>query len=221
MLWPFGITMTEPYRGCMPRRAFAGLIFTAALAYAAPAPCMEPKWPSGPYRYLIIDQDIKGVLVEFGRNAGLPVDVSDQVTGRLRGQVAAATATAREFLDSLCDSNNLIWYFDGAVLHVNTKAEIRTELVSLGRFSRDEATEKLTALGVADARFPVRSTDNASVISVSGPPKFVSMVRQALRPLPPAREDSRGDEVSVRVFRGGAVSAPPEISPASRPKSRS
>jgi type II secretory pathway component GspD/PulD (secretin) len=205
----------------MRKPMIACLVLSAVLAAAGPALGMEPKWPSGPYKYLVIDQDIKGVVVEFGRNAGLPVDVSDQVTGRLRGQVAAATATAREFLDSLCDSQNLIWYFDGAVLHVNAKAEIRTELVSLGRFSREEATEKLTALGVADARFPVRSTDNASVISVSGPPKFVSMVRQALQPLPPAREDSRGDEVRVRVFRGGAVSAPPEISAASRPKSRS
>jgi type III secretion protein C len=181
---------------------------------------MEPQWRPDPYKYLVIDQDIKGVLVEFGRNVGMPVDVSDEVKGRLRGQVTAATATAREFLDSLCDSHNLVWYFDGAVLHVNAKAEIRTELVGLGRFSPDEAREKLTALGVADARFPVRTTDNASVISVSGPPKFVSMVRQALRPPPPAQEDPRGDEVKVRVFRGGAIAVPPETLVASRTKPR-
>jgi type II secretory pathway component GspD/PulD (secretin) len=198
----------------------AALVFSAALASVGPALGMEPKWPSGPYKYLVIDQDIKGVVVEFGRNAGMPVDVSDQVKGRLRGQVATATATAREFLDNLCDSSNLVWYFDGAVLHVDAKAEIRTELVNLGRFSPEEASEKLTALGVADARFPVRTTDNASVISVSGPPKFVSMVRQALRPPPPAQEDPRGDEVKVRVFRGGALAVPPEKSVASRAKSR-
>src|ERR1700676_4999326 len=101
---------------CMSKRMVAGLVFSAALASAAPALGMDPKWPSGPYKYLVIDQDIKGVLVEFGYNVGLPVDVSDQVEGRLRGQFAAATATAREFLDSLCDSHNLVWYFDGAVL---------------------------------------------------------------------------------------------------------
>jgi type II secretory pathway component GspD/PulD (secretin) len=134
----------------MSRRMIPGLVFAASLASAGAALGAEPKWPSGLYRYLVIDQDIKGVLIEFGRNAGLPVDVSDEVKGRLRGQVAAATATAREFLDSLCDSHNLIWYFDGAVLHVNAKAEIRTEVVSLGRLSLKEASEKLTALGVVD-----------------------------------------------------------------------
>jgi type II secretory pathway component GspD/PulD (secretin) len=204
---------------CMSKRIIAGLVFTAALAVASPAVGMDPKWPSGPYKYLVVDQDIKGVLVEFGYNVSVPVDVSDRVEGRLRGQFAAPTATAREFLDSLCDSHNLVWYFDGAVLHINAKAEIRTELVDVGRFSPEEATKKLTALGVADARFPMRSTDNANVISVSGPPKYVAMVQRALRPPPPAREDNRGDEVRVRVFRGGAMAVPPETSLASRAKS--
>jgi type II secretory pathway component GspD/PulD (secretin) len=204
----------------MPMRMVAGFIISAALTSAGPALGMEPSWPSGPYRYLVIDQDIKGVLAEFGRNTGLPVDVSDQVKGRLRGQVAAPTATAREFLDSLCDSHNLVWYFDGAVLHINDRAEIATELINLGRFSPADAREKLTELGIADARFPLRSTDKASVISVSGPPKFVTMVKQALRPPPRAQEDPRGDEVKVRVFRGGTAAEPPDLSVASRPKSK-
>jgi type III secretion protein C len=190
----------------MPRGTVAGLAFVAALVAARPAIGMEPKWPSGPYKYWVVDQDIKGILVEFGRNVGVPVDVSDQVKGRLRGKVAAAAATAREFLDSLCDGNELVWYFDGASLHVNAKTEITTELVSLGRFSREEALKKLAGLGIDDARFPVRSTNNASVISVSGPPKLVSMVRQALQQ--PAKEDTGRDEVRVRVFRGGALEVP-------------
>jgi type III secretion protein C len=159
---------------------------------------------------MVIDQDIKGVLVEFGRNVSLPVDISDQVKGRLRGQLAMPTA--REFLDNLCASYGLVWYFDGAVLHVNTKAEIRTELVSIGRLSRGEATDKLSALGISDARFQVRTTEDAGVISVSGPPSFVSLVRQTLdalaRQLPPVRE---GDEITVHVFRGGATSPSTEV----------
>jgi type III secretion protein C len=201
---------------CMPRRMVAGLVFSVAFAAAGPALGMEPKWPSGPYKYWVVDQDIKGILVEFGRNVVVPVDVSDKVKGRLRGQVAVATATAREFLDSLCDSHDLVWFFDGAVLHVNAKAEITTELVSLGGSSREEALEKLAGLGIGDARFPVRSTENAGVVSVSGPPKLISMVRQALKPPPLAKEDARGDDVRVRVFRGGALAAPPTMFVAER-----
>jgi type II secretory pathway component GspD/PulD (secretin) len=191
----------------MPRRSFTGLVLAAVLGSAAPVLGAEPPWPPGPYKYLVIDQDIKDVLAEFGRNIGLPVRVSDYVKGRLRGQIAVTTATAREYLDSLCESYNLVWYFDGAVLHVSAKSETRTELVRIGRLSPTQAGERLTALGYADARFPLRSTEDAAVVSVSGPPPFVSLVRQTLatpapRP-PPVQEDTHVDETTIRVIRGG------------------
>ncbi len=200
----------------MSTRVFTVLVLTAVLGSAHAALGMEPKWPAGPYKYVVIDQDVKGVLTEFGRNIGVPVDLSEQVKGRLRGRLAVATA--REFLDKLCESYGLVWYFDGAVLHVNAKAEIRTELISIGRLPPGEVSEKLNALGIADPRFPVRSTQDNGVVSVSGPPPFVSLVRQtltALAPPSPVREDSHGDEIRVRVFRGGAMLAP-QSSSASR-----
>jgi type II secretory pathway component GspD/PulD (secretin) len=198
----------------MAGRTLTCLVFAAAAVTARPALGTEPQWPAAPYKYLVIDQDIKGVMAEFGRNIGLPVDVSDQVKGRLRGQLAPATATAREFLGNLCESYGLVWYYDGAVLHINTKSEIRTELINIGRLSPGEVGEKLSALGVADTRFQVRSTEDAGVISVSGPPPFVSMVRQTLAILlrrpPPVQEDTHGDEIKVRVFRGSTMSTPSE-----------
>ena len=190
----------------MSRRGFIALVVTAAVVTAALAPAahaVEPAWPAGPYKYMVIDQDVKGVLAEFGRNIGVPIDVSDQVKGRLRGRLGGAPA--REFLDRLCESYGLVWYFDGAVLHVNARSEIRTELVSVSRLSPEEVSEKLTALGIADARYPVRSTQDTGVVSVSGPPPFLSLVRQSLNRLAPSvREDNHGDETRVRVFRGGA-----------------
>ncbi len=171
----------------------------------------EPPWPEGPYKYLVIDQDLKGVLVEFGRNLRVPVDVSDQVRGRLRGQLRVAPA--REFLEKLCESYGLVWYFDGAVLHISAKTEIRTELINIGRFPPAEVNEKLNALGIGDPRYPVKTTEDVGVVAVSGPPPFVSLVRRTLTSLapPPVREEPRGDEPTVRVFRGGALMAPPQI----------
>src|SRR4029077_13472048 len=145
----------------MSRRGFIALVVTAAVVTAALAPAgtahaVEPAWPAGPYKYMVIDQDVKGVLAEFGRNIGVPIDVSDQVKGRLRGRLGGAPA--REVLDRLCESYGLVWDFEGAVLHVTSRSEIRTELVSVSRLSPEEVSEKLTALCTADARYPVRST---------------------------------------------------------------
>jgi type III secretion protein C len=188
------------------------LIVVVAAVLAAPLACahaMEPKWPTGPYKYLIIDQDIKGVLSEFSHNIDVPVDLSDQVKGRLRGRLP--TTNAKEFLDSLCESYGLVWYFDGAVLHVNAKSELKTELISIGRLPPGEVTAKLGKLGIADPRFPVRSTPDAGIVSVSGPPPFIALVRQTLNAMaraaapPTAHEDNHGDEVRVRVFRGSSM----------------
>jgi type II secretory pathway component GspD/PulD (secretin) len=203
----------------MPRRVLPGLVFTAALMAIGPVLCADLPLPPGPYRYLVVDQDIKGVLVEFGRNVDLPVDVSDQVKGRLRGQIS--TTTAREFLDGLCESYGLVWYFDGAALHINAKTEVRSELVSTGRLSPREAAEKLSALGISDARFPVRTTEDSGVVSVSGPPPFLSQTRQTLTALGRrVREDTGNDEIQVRVFRGGYSPAPSDGPVASRVRSK-
>jgi type III secretion protein C len=198
------------------------LVVIAALTLSAgSARSMEPKWPPGPYKYMVIDQDIKSVLTEFGRNIDVPVDVSDQIKGRLRGRLQVTAA--KEFLNMLCESYGLVWYFDGAVLHVNARTEVKTELVNIGRLSPEDVTDRLNTLGIADPRFPVRSTPDAGVVSVSGPPPFVSLVRQTLiasarAAAPPAvREDTHGDEIRVRVFRGGAT-APPDPGTASRAK---
>lgn len=209
----------------MPRRTLAILVFFVAAVFAGHVLAGEPKWPPGPFKYLVIDQDVKGVLVEFGRNVRVPVDVSDQVKGRLRGQIEVAPVTAREFLNRLCENYGLVWYFDGAVLHVSAQAETRTEFVSIGRLSPGEASEKLSALGVADARFPMRTTQDSGVMSISGPPPFVSLVRQSLAALtrrsPPVREDDHGDEIRIRVFRGGSATVPSETPVTSGTKSRS
>jgi type II secretory pathway component GspD/PulD (secretin) len=208
----------------MPRRVLTGVVLAVALTSAGPAllrPALgaELALPPGPYKYLVIDQDVKGVLVEFGRNVGLPVDVSDQVKGRLRGQIS--TATAREFLDGLCESYGLVWYFDGATLHINANTEVRTELVNVGGLPPAEATEKLKALGVSDLRFPVGTTADTGIVSVSGPPPFLSLARKTLTTLAnrvPPREDSGSNEIRVRVFRGGATPAISDEVVASRTK---
>jgi type III secretion protein C len=184
----------------MPKLLPFLLIVIAALAWLiTPVQALEPKWPLGPYKYLVIDQDVKDVLSEFGRNIGVPVDVSGQVTGRLRGRLPVVTA--KEFLNKLCESYGLVWYFDGSTLHINTKTEVKTELIDIGRVPSKQLTTRLTALGIADPRFPVRSTPNGGVVSVSGPPSYIAMVRQTLTAM--ARVTSVPEDVRhVTIWRG-------------------
>ena len=99
-------------------RAAAVAAIVACLILPAPLSAAEPDWPQGPYKYLVIDQTLRDVLLEFGRRINVPVRVSDAVgERRLRGMMPAASA--REFLQSLCERYGLVWYYDGARLHVD------------------------------------------------------------------------------------------------------
>jgi type II secretory pathway component GspD/PulD (secretin) len=177
-------------------------VVSAALAFlTTPALSLAPKWPPGPYKYLVLDQDLKGVLTEFGRNIDVPVDVSDQVKGQLRGELPATGA--EDFLNNLCESYGLVWYFDGSVLHINAKTEVRTELINIGRLSSRDVAGRLNSLGIADARFPIRTTPDVGVVSVSGPPPYRTLVRQTLAAMAPAASTPPAptDTTTVAVVR--------------------
>jgi type III secretion protein C len=177
------------------------LLFVLAsflVASVEPARSAEPKWPKEPYKYLIIDQDLRDVLREFGRNIGVPVQISDGVAKRRVRNDTAAVASAREFLQRLCDAYGLVWYFDGTTLYVSDDAEIRAELFNVGSLDASDFIRKLESLGVADPRFPIRASGKSGVISVSGPPPLRQQVRKALEAM-----DKPQVPKEVIVFRGG------------------
>ena len=189
------------------RRLFALISVFSLLAPYHLARGAELKWTKEPYNYLVIDQDLRDVLVEFGRNLHVPIRLSDGVAKRrIRNELGVFPP--REFLQRLCDAYGLVWYYDGAVLHVSDNSEVTTEFLNTGSIGAQTLLSKLNGLGITDARYPIR-TSNAGVITVSGPPPYLVVVRKTLDALEkantprPVQEVTSGDTVKVRVFRGG------------------
>lgn len=159
------------------------------------ANAVEPTWPSGPYKYLVVDQDLRDVLTEFGRNVGVVVKVSEALSGRrLRGKMPEGNA--EQYVKQLCDSYGVVWFYDGAVLHFSAEAEMRSEQINLGPITSDAITKKLQSKGFIEARYPIRPVDSHTV-SVYGPPPYISFIRQT------AIAMQKGHGGKVRVIRGG------------------
>ena len=186
----------------MTLKIVSAALTAAAILIGMPqvAAALDPKWPPGPYKYVVIEQDLKDALLEFGRNINVPVKVSDEVKGKLRGDLGAGSA--EDFFKRLTAGHGLVWYFDGSVLHVNSASELRTEVIDLGRILPTDVVSKLTKLGIADSRYPIRTTPGSGVISVSGPPPYIVLVRQTLIAM--ARQIPQGEDTRVRVFRGSS-----------------
>jgi type II secretory pathway component GspD/PulD (secretin) len=195
-------TSTGPRIDRARRICIASVVLFAAAPISAQG--REPAFPTGPYKYIVLDQELRDVLTEYGRNTGMVVQLSDDVHGRVRGPLPAATAEG--FLKRLCETYGLVWYYDGAVLYINAASELRTELINLGAMRADDVSSRLKDVGLVDPRFSLNVTADAGVMTVSGPPPYVQRVRDMLAALTKAREQrpvDPGDDSRVRVFRGG------------------
>ncbi|WP_246135904.1 type III secretion protein [Mesorhizobium intechi] len=178
------------------------LLFTLAVSQANAA---EPRWPAGPYKYITIDQSVTDALVELGRNLQVPMRVSKLVKGRL--SAGMPVGTAREFLEEICNRYGLVWHFDGIVMNVATEAEVQTELIPLDANSAAGAEDRLSRLGVIDPKFPVKVSTQDDVVSVSGPPSYIELVRKTLGVPAVQGKQEPGKVASVRVFRGRQAEA--------------
>ena len=186
----------------MPLKIVSAALTAAAILIGTPqvAAAMDPKWPPGPYKYVVIEQELKDALIEFGRNINVPVKVSDEVKGKLRGDVGAGSA--EEFFKRLSASHGLVWYFDGSVLHVNSSSELRTEVIDLGRSCRRMWWPSSPSSASPIRATRIRTTPGSGLISVSGPPPYIVLVRQTLIAM--ARQIPQGEDTRVRVFRGSS-----------------
>lgn len=168
----------------------------------------EPEWPSDDYRYIVIDQDLRKVLVQFGRNLNMNVKLSDRVASRqIQGRLP--NVPAKEFLELLCSRFGLVWYYNQDTLHIYSEDELDTAIISLGRVSADRLTSNLERLGIADSRYALQATDDTKTVRISGPPHYLALVRQAVAAMEQSLQPAKAQEVpykedlKIRVFRGG------------------
>ncbi|OXE31079.1 EscC/YscC/HrcC family type III secretion system outer membrane ring protein, partial [Vibrio parahaemolyticus] len=110
----------------------------------------ELNWPEQPFRYYADNDSLKDLLNNFGANYRVSVSVSDKVNDRVSGRFTPEDPA--EFLDYLAQVYNLMWYFDGAVLHVYKATETRSRLLQLELLTARELRSTLISTGVWDAR---------------------------------------------------------------------
>ncbi|WP_434563126.1 type III secretion protein [Pseudomonas sp. Z4-20] len=171
---------------------------------AADAPTGDaPQWFAEPYAYVLVEQDVRAALEEFGHNLGLIVVMSDKVRGKSRSKVRGESAG--DFLTQLCNVNGLSWYFDGNILYLSADAENATRLFKAQGHDLEQLEDYLGSLDVYGKQLSSRAGPDGDELFVSGPPAYLGMVQQHVDHqqrhviAPVARE--RG----VRVFRGGVV----------------
>ncbi|MBW6390793.1 hypothetical protein [Billgrantia antri] len=157
------------------------------------------EWKEREYRYVIIDQDVRDVLREMGHNLSLPVEISREVEGRVRGDIRASTA--EEFLARVSAANGLAWFFDGGVLHVATRGEMSQRRFELDGIDSQQLMENIEASRIGTP-LRVRLVDGGSTLQAWGPPAWIDSVARHVERL---RQPTPRGPSAVRVFRGGTT----------------
>ena len=186
---------------------------TLALIAVGPASAQE-SWPpteltEGRIAYAIASQDASDLLAEFAANAGPSIVVDgriDRAVRSLSGEMSPA-----EFLDAVTGRIGADWYHDGSTVHVTPSSARRTVVVAFDTF--DEATLEgvMADLGVADPRFPVRSSHDGALGVITGPPRMVELAENAfalIAAAPPREAGAPARSGTGDAVPGGAVPMP-------------
>lgn len=176
---------------------------TAEPATAEPMGAVEPvgkklPWKSETYTLVARQMSLRSALESFSVAQGIPILLSDRVTGVLSGDFK--DVPSGEFLDRIAAVNNLTWYYDGTALYVYTVGEMGSTLIDLRYMKADEVLQMMVELGVEDARFPLKAASNGELILVSGPPRYVMLVSEMIARADKLREQRTFTSVETRIF---------------------
>lgn len=172
-------------------------------AAAAPATGENPEWFAKPYAYVLVDQDVRSAMEEFGHNLGLIVVMSEKVRGKSRSSVRGELAG--DFLAQLCDTNGLSWYYDGNILYISNDAETGTRVFKTQN-ENERLEDYLAGLDVYGKQMSTRPGPGGDELFVSGPPAYLNMIQQHIDHQQRTVSAPVVRERGIRVFRGGTVS---------------
>lgn len=158
------------------RFGFLGAVVSVSLSF--PAVAAGEFWKSKPFQYAAVDQSVNAVLQEFSAATGVPVDVSENVRGQVHERWP--DKTAGEFLSHLSRDYGLEWYYDGSMLAISASSETSTQLLPLGSMSFDQLRAGLVSAGLMETRFGLRAGPKPGTVVVTGPPRYLALVKQTL-----------------------------------------
>jgi type II secretory pathway component GspD/PulD (secretin) len=186
-----------------PIAAVAAAVVLSVGALAASPQTVAQSWPDTPFQYNVVDQDLRDVFREYGRQLGVIVQLSDQVHGRVRS--LSSDSTARDFLDRLANAHDLVWYFDGTILHVATTAEVVMQAMPAQGVALDQLNALLAERSSTDSRLGLRPGPKDDLIYVTGPASYITFVEQMAETLKatPVKESA---PTSVHIYRNGKLS---------------
>ena len=174
------------------------LLLAAALLCAGPAAlAADLPWAGKPYQIVANEKPLADLLRELSASQGTTAVIDPKISGTISGRFGASPLKT---LNSLCATYGLSWYFDGAFLYIDPSSDARSEVLSIGSQAGNAGwlVQSLTQLRIYDPRFPLLVSGRDGTARVTGPKRYVEMVRQVARLLD--SKSALNDGAEIRLF---------------------
>jgi type III secretion protein C len=186
-------SVTPSYKKCL-----AGCLKSIVLLFALTSSVCAGNWTKQPYAHYADKEPVVELLQQFASSFGIPAIISNEVTGVVSGQFEETAA--KKFLDNISSVHNLIWYHDGMVLYVYHSKEIITSIVDLKSVSPKRLLQALNSLGILNRKYSFRSIANEGIVLLSGPPRYIELVKGVVDMIVSSHIDKSKDDFVVKVF---------------------
>ncbi|HEY9026288.1 MAG TPA: type III secretion system outer membrane ring subunit SctC [Burkholderiaceae bacterium] len=173
-------------------------LLAGALLLAGPAAlAADLPWTGKPYQIVANEKPLPDLLRELSASQGTTAVVDPKVSGTISGRFGASPLKT---LNSLCATYGLSWYYDGSFLYIDPSADARSEVLSIGSQAGNAGwlVQSLTQLRIYDPRYPLLVSGRDGTARVTGPKRYVEMVRQVARLLD--SKSALNDGAEIRLF---------------------
>lgn len=151
-------------------------------------------WRSTGYTAVNEDKDINKALQRFAQNFGVDLELSNEFTCQINEQSSAKSAI--DYLNRAGLSCGFSWFVFNNVLYVSPVKENRTARIKISPDSIAEAKPAVKGLGLLEEKFGWGEIPTTGIVLVSGPQKYIELVRQAIR----ANIQGKQGEQTLMVF---------------------
>lgn len=158
-------------------RIMLRLVLLTAIFFSSHTVYAEvPKvWESTSYAYETKDSDLVHVLQNFAGAFGVKLSFDGDFNKAVSGKYRAASATA--FLDRLALEHHFQWFVFNKTLYVSPRDDHAVERVKVKQLGIGTLKKALSAIGLIDSRFGWGELPSEKIVLVSGPKKYVELVR--------------------------------------------
>lgn len=152
-----------------------------------------------PFPYEARDVAVSEVIRQMSLRSGIPMIAAEGLSARVN--VANAEGTLRDVLDSLATGGQIVWWFDGAAVHVEPPSALVSRLVPLKGVPLSELRAQMQALQMDETAWPLVASGDAQAVRVVGPQGYADAVAELVAALAAGVEAVADDRLPI-IIRG-------------------